>query len=164
MIYNYYPWKIEVDVDKTKKIYEENNFCVNKCVNAQFISYLNKKQISFFKDLGVDVEKINVSCNQLDGLKVYESKFIISGKLLSLTNFQAEIYSDVELFGPSIYKYVETIDMKDLGLDNGIDDMIVSFKHPISFYKNKIFKEWNCGYVLVFVILKVSDKDERGIF
>ena len=30
MIFDFYPWKIETDVEKTRRFYEENDFSSNK--------------------------------------------------------------------------------------------------------------------------------------
>lgn len=36
MIFDFYPWKLEVDIDKTKELYIKNNYAIDKKTNGFF--------------------------------------------------------------------------------------------------------------------------------
>lgn len=47
MVFDFYPWKLEVDIEKTRKFYEENDFSSNKEWNNKFVVLLNPIQKPF---------------------------------------------------------------------------------------------------------------------
>jgi hypothetical protein len=67
MIFDFYPWKIEVDVDETRRFYHENDYSSNKEWNKMFVEVLTASQIDFFHNLGIDLMKIEVEkCDFVD--------------------------------------------------------------------------------------------------
>ncbi|MGN0414858.1 MAG: hypothetical protein ACI4FX_05150 [Agathobacter sp.] len=161
----YYPWKVEFDVDKTKKYYAEHDLAENKEDNDTVMRLLSEKQRAFFEMLGVDLSRVRVERTDFAGDKgktLYEVRFLMSGSLKAIPSFQAQVYTDPETFGKRIRKLVEVVDMdpaktlewknKDKG--NNIDGMMVSFKHPGIFYDEDEFRDWDCGYVCGIALLK----------
>lgn len=153
MIFDFYPWKIDVDINKTKKFYEENDYSYNKEWNKKFISILNKSQYDFFVELGIDLMKIEIKKREFEDNKevpyIFSIDFLICGKFLSLQKEQLEIYSDEEIFGTSIdLNAIESIENDVLvaydcfGLGTGI-----RFKHPAVHFEESQFEEWDCGFI-----------------
>ena len=60
MIFDFYPWKIETDVEKTRRFYEENDFSSNKEWNNKFATLLNPIQKDFYHNLGIYLSKIEI--------------------------------------------------------------------------------------------------------
>lgn len=60
MLFELYPWKIDVDIAKTKELYENKDFSVDKEENKKFLAMLNETQRDFFRELFIDVTKIQV--------------------------------------------------------------------------------------------------------
>lgn len=153
MVFDFYPWQIEVDIDKTRKFYQENDFSSNKEWNNKFVALLNPMQKNFFDDLGIDLTKIEIEKRDfVDNEEVpyiYSINFLFCGRFLSLPKEQLDIYSDEEVFGTSIdWDSIETIETDDLvvydelGLGTGI-----RFKHPVIHFEGEQFEEWDCGFV-----------------
>lgn len=161
MEFNFKPWRINVDVEKTKKYYSDNDDSITKEVNKKFVKILSEQQKAFFEQLGVDIEKIKIDYHNLQndgaldvGIKEsYEASFLVCGKLLSITPFQAAVYGDEETFGKVILDEVEVVDMSDCV--NSIGDMQYSFRHPAVAFPEKRLEEWDCGFVCGKVMLKV---------
>lgn len=153
MVFDFYPWKIDVDVDETRRFYQENDYSSNKEWNKMFVEVLNASQIDFFHNLGIDLMKIEVEKRDfIDNEEVpfiYSIDFLMCGKFLSLPKVQLELYSDEEVFGKSVeLDLSECIETEDLvtydgfGLGTGI-----RFKHPVTHFEEKRFEEWECGFV-----------------
>lgn len=60
MEFNFYPWKLDIDVEKTKALYVEKTFAVDEEANRILLSKLTKEQRDFLDSLGVDSTKIQV--------------------------------------------------------------------------------------------------------
>lgn len=60
MEFNFYPWKLEIDVEKTRELYAKKTFAVDEEANQILLSKLTKEQRDFLDSLGVDPEKIQV--------------------------------------------------------------------------------------------------------
>lgn len=70
------------------------------------MNMLSEKQTHLFKQLGIDLEKIKVECHKMPEERtdikvkeIFEISFLICGKLLSITLFQAEVYGSEDVFG-----------------------------------------------------------------
>lgn len=153
MVFDFYPWKIEVDIEETRKFYEENDFSSNKEWNNKFVALLTTMQKDFFHNLGIDLTKIEIEERDfIDNEEVpyiYSINFLFCGRFLSMPKEQLDIYSDEEAFGNSIdldsieSKKTEVLVVYDgLGLGTGI-----RFKHPATHFEDKQFEEWNCGFI-----------------
>ena len=158
MKYELNPWKIEVDTEATLKYYKNHDDSNKKEINQRFISILSEKQKGFFEQFGVDLEKIKIEYHKLSdempGLKekeIYDVSFLICGKLLSITSYQAEVYASEDVFGKEILNETEVIE--SIELINNIDGMGYSFKHPCTEFPER-FEQWNCGFICGKVILK----------
>lgn len=102
MEFNFYPWKLDIDVEKTKALYAEKTFAVDEAANRILISKLTKEQRGFLGSLGVDPSKIQVhkkeydlskeECDE-DELRSLEVAFLLCGKFLSTPADQIEMYS-----------------------------------------------------------------------
>lgn len=60
MLFDFYPWKIDVDLQKTKELYQTQDFSASKEENQRFVSLLSEKQKAFFQKLNIDIMKIQV--------------------------------------------------------------------------------------------------------
>ena len=153
MVFDFYPWKIEVDVEKTRKFYEENDYSFNKEWNNEFVALLNPVQKDFFNNLGIDFMKIEIEKHDfVDNEEVpynYLIHFLICGRFLSMPKEQLDVYSDEEVFGNSIdWNSVESIETDKLVVYDGLGfSMGIRFKHPAIHFEDKQFEEWDCGFV-----------------
>ena len=66
MEFNFYPWKLEIDVEKTRTLYDKKSFAVDEEANRILISKLTKEQRTFLDSLGVDSAKIQVHKKEYD--------------------------------------------------------------------------------------------------
>ena len=112
MLFDFYPWEIDSDIEDTKKLYLEKDHSLDKSINQKFKSSLTPKQKDFFNSLGVDLDKIYISECVYDipedvhqkAEKIYKMSvhFLIRGKFTALTGFQKRLYQDEELFGDEL--------------------------------------------------------------
>ena len=103
MIFDFYPWKIDANIEKTKKFYQGNDYSSNKEWNKMFVDILNPMQREFFDNLGIDLMKIEVRKNEFEDNEevpfIYTINFLLCGKFLSMTKYQLDMYADEEIFG-----------------------------------------------------------------
>lgn len=168
MIFEFKPWKLDIDIDLTKQIYNDNDYSIDKNINKEFIENLSNEQLAFFKLLGIDLNKIDVDKKVYDisedeealSKKIYRMSinFLMKGKILSLPKFQKDLYSDKDVFGkefPTTIKVIssknEYLETYDIGIGMGI-----VFKHPCFHYDDDKFKSWNCGYVLGALLIMMD--------
>lgn len=160
MIFDFYPWKIDVDVEKTRRFYQENDFSSNTEWNNKFVELLNPMQKDFFCKLGIDITKIEIEKHDFEDNEevpyIYSIHFLFCGRFLSLPKEQLDLYSDEEIFGNSIdLNSVESIEAEvlvvydELGLGTGI-----RFKHPATHFEEKQFQEWDCGLIAGALIVR----------
>ena len=53
MLFEFYPWKIEADVEATKRLYLTNDYAKDKSINQKFYGTMSDKQKDFFISLEV---------------------------------------------------------------------------------------------------------------
>lgn len=166
MIYEFLPWKLDVDAEATKLFYETNDCSKDKSVNEEFIESLTEEQKNSFNSLGVNLFKIEVDKTIYDipededtpasKIKRIVINFLIKGKILALPQYQKEIYSDEEVFGKDFPASISVSSSNDddylKTFDNGIGLGIV-FKHPCFHYDDEKFKKWDCGYILGSILI-----------
>lgn len=62
MIFEFHPYVIDIDVEKTKEFYAQGNYISCTCDDCQnfikAIDFLTKEEKDFFENLGVDLKKI----------------------------------------------------------------------------------------------------------
>lgn len=172
MIFEFIPWQLDVDIESTKLFYESNDYSKDKNLNKDFSESLTKEQKDFFNSLGIDLSKIEIDKALYDipedgempalKMKRISVNFLIKGKILSLPQYQKDLYTDEEVFGgtfPDSVKVLSSDDEDYLKVyDNGIGAGIV-FKHPCFHYDNEIFKEWDCGYILGTILIMQDMSD-----
>lgn len=160
MVFDFYPWKIDVDVEETRCFYQENDYSSNKEWNKMFVEVLNASQIDFYHNLGIDLMKIEVEkVDFIDNEEVpfiYSIDFLTCGKFLSLPKQQLEVYADEDVFGKSVeIDLIECIETEDLvtydgfGLGTGI-----RFKHPAVHFEEERFEKWDCGFIAGALIVR----------
>ena len=49
MIADFYPWKIDVDIEATKQFYDENDWSEDRAANQKFCDVMTGKQKQFFR-------------------------------------------------------------------------------------------------------------------
>lgn len=166
MIFDFNPWKLDVDVELTKQLYKEVDYSTDKTANMEFLESLSLQQQQFFDSLGVDLTKVDVDNTiyeipedkETSASRIYRMSvnFLIRGKILALPKYQKDIYSDEEVFGKTFPESIKVLSSNDddylKPFDNGIGAGIV-FKHPCFHYDNENFKEWDCGYILGTILI-----------
>lgn len=166
MIFDFNPWKLDVDVEGTKQLYKEVDYSTDKTANMEFFESLSLQQQQFFTSLGVDLTKVDVDKTVYEipedketaASRIYRMSvnFLLRGKILALPKYQKDIYSDEEVFGKNFPKSIKVLSSNDEDylkrFDNGIGAGIV-FKHPCFHYDNQKFKEWDCGYILGTILI-----------
>ena len=161
MLFDFYPWEIESDVEKTRELYRQNDHSLDKSINARFKSSLTQKQLEFFDSLGVNLDNIYISeyvyeipedVHQ-EAKEIYKMSvhFLITGKFTALTGFQKRLYNDEQLFGDGLPKDLKIIELED---ENAVpaytvDGISFSFKHPKFVIDKPRFQAWDCGYIVV---------------
>ena len=158
MEFNFYPWKLEIDVEKTRALYAKKTFAVDEEANQILLSKLTKEQRNLLNSLGVDPAKIQVHKKRYDlSEEEYEEKelhslevaFLVCGKFLSAPSEQIEMYKDEEVYEKNIVPEnldIEMVDTDELfaPIEFGIG---LRFKHPVSHFSGDEYMSWDCGYV-----------------
>ena len=166
MIFDFNPWKLDVNVELTKQLYKEADYSTDKTANMEFLESLSLQQQQFFNSLGVDLTKVDVDKTiyeipedkEASASRIYRMSvnFLIKGKILALPKYQKNIYSNEEVFGKTFPESIKVLSSNDHDylkpFDNGIGAGIV-FKHPCFHYDNENFKEWDCGYILGTILI-----------
>lgn len=153
MIIEFFPWKMDVDVEKTKNFYEENDFSINKEWNEIFISRLNEKQTNFFNTLGIDLKKIEIEKSEFEENEevpnIFSINFLFCGKFLAMPEEQLELYMDEEIYGTCMeIKEVKSVPTEELSIYEELGLGIgIRFKHPVSHFEGSEFEAWDCGFI-----------------
>lgn len=58
MVMNFYPWEMDIDVEATRQLYEENDYAEDKAFNRRLADTMTQQQKDFFSSLGVDIHKM----------------------------------------------------------------------------------------------------------
>ncbi|MDD5950197.1 MAG: hypothetical protein PUC39_10805 [Lachnospiraceae bacterium] len=156
MIYNFYPYTIDID---TKHIIDfPHDITIldkDKSSLPQFKSILTDEQMSFFKKLGVDINKLGIDYHSYNNIEIFETHFLLRGKFISLPELQVKTYLNIEYFGKEILNDINVISLSENDMNkNRIGNMQYSFKHPIIYSNKQIYQKWNCGYICCVIILK----------
>ena len=158
MVVTFYPWKLEIDVEKTRVLYAKETFAVDEEANQILLSILTQEQRDFLDSLGVDPAKIQVHKKEYDlseeeckekELHSLEVAFLVCGKFLSAPADQIEMYKDEDVYGRNLVPEdleIEMIDTDELfaPIEFGIG---LRFKHPVSHFSGDEYMSWDCGYV-----------------
>lgn len=158
MIFQFSPWKLDINVSATKKMYQENNFALDREINQKFINWYPEDLKSLFESVGVDMLRVRADEKLYDNpdedevlggkICVRTIDFLLCGKILGLPEFYREIYDDEELFAgklPEILEWVKGENNSIPFYDAG--GLGIVFKHPY-FRDPEKYSKWDCGYVM----------------
>lgn len=165
MIVNFYPWEIDVDIEATKRFYEENDCSEDKVVNQWFYAAMTQKQKDFFASLGVEIDKVKAAERvheipdeeELPGGKIFirTLDFLLCGDFLAIPDYQAHICGEEDLTGmklPDALKIITMPEGEKLPTYN-IDGWNCVFKHPIFHMDESKFEKWDCGFVMGSILM-----------
>lgn len=79
MIFDFYPWKMDIDIKATEQLYERKDYAKDRNANQTMLEAMSEKQKNFFVSVGVDILKAKVtekvynipSDGELSGGKIY---------------------------------------------------------------------------------------------
>lgn len=169
VIFELYPWKLDIDLKSTKKLYADKDFSLDKELNQTLFDFLSPTKQEFFKTLEVDFMKIPIEKtiyeipeeenSEEERITIFNIKFLLRGELLSITKLQKEIYGDGEVFGDQLPSSLEIVKGKDENefLVYEVDGMPCIFKHPCTYFEGEDFEKWDCGYVAGAILLKLEN-------
>ncbi|WP_297133334.1 toxin-antitoxin system protein [Terrisporobacter sp.] len=165
MLFNFYPWEIDIDIEATKDLYMKRNYAKDSQVNKNIFNTMSEKQKAFFASIGVDILKVKAQekvydiddDDELSEGKIYSMSldFLMCGSLLSIPDYQEKIYSDEEIFGmnlPDSLKVIKMSEEEKLPIYD-IDGWGCVFKHPFFRFEEEEFRKWDCGYILGTILL-----------
>ena len=160
MIYDLYPWKIDIDRDETVKLYEEKDFSLDKEWNSRLISKLDDEALAFFDRLGVDLMKAEIEEKVMEFFEVDEEKqilrisgeFVLRGTFKEIPSWQAEIYEDDEVLGkmPDI---MQKTDADEMTCKAGNIQPGVVFKPPYFRVEKGSLRVWDSGYIVGSILI-----------
>lgn len=155
MLYDFYPWKIDVDQKGTVELYEEKDYSVNKDWNKELISRLNDEEKQFFEKLGVNLMKTEIEEKVYDFhedgedikcLKI-SGDFVLRGKLVEIPEWQATIYEDEEILG-TMPETIKKSESDEMAFRMGNLEPGIIFKPPFFRTEDKDLMIWDSGYVI----------------
>ena len=153
MVLNFYPWTIDIS-DEVIYLEDSISFETNADNMEKFKSVLTNEQIGFFEKLGIDISNLSVDYHLYNSTEIFETRFLLKGKFISLPSSQVKTYLDIEFLNDSILKNIKTTDVSEEDMaKNHIENMQFSFKHPIIYSNKKIYKKWDCGLMIFGIIV-----------
>ena len=130
MVLNFYPWTIDIS-DEVIYLEDSISFETNADNMEKFKSVLTNEQIGFFEKLGIDISNLSVDYHLYNSTEIFETRFLLKGKFISLPSPQVKTYLDIEFLNDSILKNIKTTDVSEEDMaKNHIENMQFSFKHP----------------------------------
>ncbi|POP31531.1 toxin-antitoxin system protein [Lactonifactor longoviformis] len=165
MIFDFYPWKMDIDIKATEQLYERKDYAKDRNANQTMLEAMSEKQKDFFVSVGVDILKAKVtekvynipSDGELSGGKIYSRTldFLMCGKFLSIPDYQEEIYSDEDIFGMNFPDSLQVISMPEEQKIPvfDIDGWGCVFKHPLFRFGEEDVTKWDCGYIAGTILL-----------
>ena len=107
MVMNFYPWEMDIDVEATRQLYEENDYAEDKAFNRRLADTMTQQQKDFFSSLGVDIHKMRAEekihdIPEEDGMSggkiaVQKIDFFLCGKFLAIPDYQQELYGHEQI-------------------------------------------------------------------
>ncbi len=167
--YEYGPWKVGVDIEKTKEYYQT---AVGD-IDVDLSMILTHKQIKFFEMFGIDLSKVEVHHNKRaenDEETIFSDVYIIRamfcGDLYSISKDQEELYfedadSNEEPFFFEGEKNNVVISDKGSTFDTEESRMLIAFSHPVMYRAfhsendelDDKYRKWLCGEAFVKAIV-----------
>ena len=169
MVYDFYPWNLDVDVEGTRLLYRDNDYAGKRKVNERFWQAMSDGQKRFFHSLGVDFMRVEADEKlynipddgdvQGGGISMKTIHFLLHGSFLAIPDFQGELYKDAEVFGSQVPDSLKIVRMpqEEALTVYEVDGWPCVFKHPCFHFEQEKFQKWNCGYLLGSILLM---KDE----
>ncbi len=166
MVFDFYPWMLDIDVEATKRLYLENDYSIDDAANTKYMKRLSEKQKDFFVSVGVDPAKIRVeemayNIPDDNGRIVKNGRaladFMMCGKFLAIPDSQKEIYGRV--FGAGLPGSLKVITMPEDSLPTyDIDGLGAGtvFKHPATRFDTEAYQTWGCGYIIGSILFKAE--------
>ena len=112
MVFDFYPWNLDVDVEGTRLLYRDNDYAGKRKVNERFWQAMSDGQKRFFHSLGVDFMRVEADEKlynipddgdvQGGGISMKTIHFLLHGSFLAIPDFQGELYKDAEVFGSQV--------------------------------------------------------------
>ena len=164
MVAAFYPWKMELDTDATKRLYSRRSFAADPAANAALIAALTPGQRVFRLSRrrsrphprGRKTYTIPAD-GGLPAVRLHRLTidFLLCGKFLAIPDYQRELYGDAELFGDTLPASLAVEVMPEDGKLPlyDVDGWGVVFKHPCLHMEDAAFQSWDCGYLLGSVLL-----------
>lgn len=151
MVYEFYPWKIDVSREKTIQYYQTEDMSAEKGINKLAENKLTKRQREFFSNLGIDISKILVQRK----LACFELRFYIAGNIRGLPKSQKEAFENIfPITCPNdVELYVTDNFLSD------IDGMAFRFKHPCSYFQDEVCDKWNCDFFYGMALIEDCDSN-----
>ena len=149
MIYEFYPWKINVNKEETIKYYQTEDMSMAREINNIVNAKMTKGQKDFFENLGVDTSKILIKSK----LACFELKFYIAGNVVGLPKSQKEGLEN-------IFPIICPNNVELYATDNflcDIDGMALRFKHPCSYFRDETYNKWNCNFFYGMAMISNAD-------
>ena len=133
MIFEFYPWKVDVNKEETIKYYQTEDMSMAREINNMVMARMTKRQKDFFENLGVNTSKILIKSK----LACFELKFYIAGNVVGLPKSQKEGLEN-------IFPIICPNDVELYATDNflcDIDGMALRFKHPCSYFREETYNK-----------------------
>jgi hypothetical protein len=149
MIFEFYPWKIDVNKEETIKYYQTEDMSMAREINNIVTARMTKRQKDFFENLGVDTSKILIKSK----LACFELKFYIAGNVVGLPKSQKEGLEN-------IFPIICPNNVELYATDNflcDIDGMALRFKHPCSYFRDETYNKWNCNFFYGMAMISNAD-------
>lgn len=149
MIFEFYPWKIDVNKEETIKYYQTEDMSMAREINNIVTARMTKRQKDFFENLGVDTSKILIKSK----VACFELKFYIAGNVVGLPKSQKEGLEN-------IFPIICPNNVELYATDNflcDIDGMALRFKHPCSYFRDETYNKWNCNFFYGMAMISNAD-------
>ena len=169
MINKFYPWTIDVDTNAKKSFIRKE---IRNRSNGQstFFRVYYRKTKSLFDMLGVDIMRVKADEKQWDLSADEESEyngelyrlavdFLMVGSFIAIPDYQKDLYGDDEMFGKSLPKAIEIVQMEDDNLPTyELDNMNIVFKHPCFHLRSRNFKSGTADMSSVlYLFLRIAE-------
>ena len=168
MLFEFRPWKLDIDVEATSKQYSNSERNRNINLTNQVISLLSENQENFFIALGVDITKVDITeyiyefpetepPSTIISMKI---NFLMCGRFCEIPEFQNKLYwkGNEKIFTDQYPRdlAVASISSDEYFTTYDINNMAVVFKHPYMSIQDEKFIKWDCGYILGNAIIKIE--------
>lgn len=168
MIFDFEPWKLEIDVEATKGHYGNKEYNGNIDLANKVMKILTEEQKDFFTLLGIDISKADMreyiydfpEENPPTKTSSIIISFLLCGRFCEIPEFQNKLYWEGD---EKIFTDQAPTDLTVVRVGNGeyfptydVNNMAVIFKHPFFSIQDQKFEKWECGYMLGEAVIKIE--------